>query len=163
QREPGMRSSLWKNVFLLVIGAAIVWRSFYVLPQTESAIVTLFGRPSPAIQDPGLHLKWPFESLLRFDKRIQVYNPRPSEFLSRDKKNLVIDSSVLWRINAPNRYLQSVGEAVVAELRLHDIVWGALNAEIGKVELSDLVSVDAGKVRTPEMLQRVHDSANSVV
>jgi len=132
----------WKRAALILAATVVVWSSFYVLPETETAIVTLFGKPMRTIQSAGMHFKWPVESLSRFEKRLLIYNPRPSEFLTRDKKNLVLDSSVLWRIGDPNRFLQSVGEIVSAEMRLHDIVWAALAAEIGTVELSHLVSVE---------------------
>ena len=49
--------------------------------------MTQFGRPIRTVTDAGLHLKWPFQSALYFDRRLRVYNPRPSEFLTRDKKN----------------------------------------------------------------------------
>ena len=95
--------------------------------------------------EPGLHFKWPVESLLRFEKRLMVYNPRPSEFLTGDKKNLVVESDVVWKISDPKRFLQTVGDIVTAEMRLHDIVWAALAAELGNVELSGLVSAEPGR------------------
>jgi membrane protease subunit HflC len=141
---------------------AVFWNSFYVVPETQTAIVTLFGKPTRTIKEAGLFFKWPVEGLLRFEKRLMVYNPRPSEFLARDKKNLVIDSAVLWRIVDPNRYLQTIGDMVVAEMRLHDIVWAALAAEIGKVELSDLVSIEPGRVRSAAVMKKVLEAARPV-
>jgi len=152
----------WTRAAILVILAVMAWNSFYVVPETEMAIVTLFGRYIRTDSDAGLHFKWPVQSLLRFEKRILVYNPRPSEFLARDKKNLVIDSAVLWRIEDPRLYFLKLGDTVSAEMRLHDIVWASLAAEIGKVELSDLVSAEPDQVKAPEMMGRVKEAARVV-
>ena len=153
----------WKRTALIAAAAAVVWSSFYVVPETEAAIVTLFGRPVRAIKDDaGLHFKWPIEGLLRFERRVMVYSPRPSEFLTKDKKNLVCDSDVLWRIDAPEQFLKTVGDVVTAEMRLHDIVWAALAAEIGKVELSDLVSDRPEPVKTGQVMEEVASAARKV-
>lgn len=156
-------SSLWNKPWMqaggILLAALFGWNSFFVVPETETAIVTLFGKPTRTIREAGLWFKWPIQELLRFEKRLLVYNPRPSEFLTRDKKNLVLDSSVLWRIVDPNRFLETVGDSVSAEMRLHDIVWGALAAEVGKVELSDLVAVEPGPVKTAQVMESVSETA----
>ena len=145
----------WKRAALVLIAVLIVWNSFYVMPETETGIVTLFGKPVRTVLHAGLYLKWPIQRLLRFEKRLLVYNPRPSEFLTRDKKNLVLDSDVIWRISDPNRFLQTVGDVVTAEMRLHDIVWAALAAELGNLKLEDLVSVEPSRIKTAEVTQAV--------
>lgn len=152
----------WKRIAIFAIVVVVLWNSYYVVPETETAIVTLFGRPTRTVLDAGLYFKWPVQGLQRFEKRLIVYNPRPSEFLARDKKNLVIDCAVLWRIRDPKLYLQTLGDLVLAEMRLHDIVWAALAAEIGKVELSDLVSTDPGRVKSPALMQSVAEAARAV-
>ena len=95
--------------------------------------------------DPGLHPKWAFQTATFFDRRLRIYSPRPSEFLTRDKKNIVVDSYVAWRIHDPNRFVQSVGDPVAAEMRLHDIVWSGLSAALGEHDLDSLVTPDAAK------------------
>lgn len=152
-------SELWNKTWVrrsaAILAALLLWNSFYVLPETEAAIVTLFGKPVRTVLQAGLYLKLPIQSLLRFDRRVAVYNPQPSEFLTGDKKNLVLDCDVLWRIADPNRFFQTVGDTVTAEMRLHDVIWAVLAAEIGKVELSDLISVEPGRVKTESVLKRV--------
>jgi modulator of FtsH protease HflC len=152
----------WKRVAWIALAAAAVWSSYYIVPETETAIVTLFGRPTRTVLEAGLYFKWPVQGLQRFEKRLMVYNPRPSEFLAKDKKNLVIDSAVLWRIVDPGLYLKALGDPVLAEMRLHDIVWAALAAEVGKVELSDLVSIEPGRVKAPALMQRVQQAADAI-
>jgi membrane protease subunit HflC len=123
--------------------------------ETEFALVIQFGRPVRTTANAGLHVKWPFQSILWFDKRLRIYNPRPSEFLTRDKKNLVIDNYVAWRIDDPNRFVQSVGETAAAEMRLHDIIWSGLSAVLGRQDLDSLVSTSADKVQATTMLDQL--------
>ena len=75
------------------------------MKETEFVLVTQFGRPLYAIAGAGLHAKWAFQSATYFDRRLRIYNPRPSEFLTRDKKNIVVDSYVAWKIQDPTRFL----------------------------------------------------------
>src|SRR6266436_4238260 len=138
------RNPWYLRLGLLTVLVAIVWASTYTVSETDLVIVTLFGRPTRSIADAGLHAKWPFESILRFDRRLMVYDPGSSEFLTKDKKNLVLGSAVCWRITDPTRFVQTVGDATGAEMRLHDLVWATLAADIGRVDLSDLLSVEPG-------------------
>src|SRR5437899_3347394 len=101
----------------------LLYLTFFSVRETEFVLLTQFGRPVDTVTNAGLHVKWPWWSTTYFDKRLRVYNPRPSEFLTRDKKNLVIDSYVVWKIQDPIHFVQTVGDAVAAEMRLHDIIW----------------------------------------
>jgi membrane protease subunit HflC len=144
---------------LLAVAVAIVWASTFTVSETDLVMVTLFGRPTRSIADAGLHAKWPLESILRFDRRLMVYDPGSSEFLTKDKKNLVLGSAVCWRITDPTRFLQTVGDATGAEMRLHDLVWATLAADIGRLDLSDLLSVEPGRARVQALGDQVRTSA----
>src|SRR4030095_1808147 len=84
---------------------------------------------------------------------VRIYNPRPSEFLTKDKKNLVIENYVCWRIQNPERFVQTVGDRTAAEMRVHDIVWSGLAAALGTLELESLVSADPHRVRGDELME----------
>jgi modulator of FtsH protease HflC len=142
-----------RNVVLVGSAIVLTWLSVFIVPETEFAIVTEFGRPVRTIADAGLHVRWPYQGLLRFDRRLRIYNPRPSEFLTRDKKNLVIENYVCWRIQNPERFVQTVGDRTAAEMRLHDIVWSGLAAALGNLELDSLVSADPHRVRGDELME----------
>jgi membrane protease subunit HflC len=129
------------------------WLSVFTLPETEFAIVTQFGRPVRTIADAGLHAKPPYQSVLRFDRRLRIYNPRPSEFLTKDKKNLVIENYVCWRIQNPERFVQTIGDSTAAEMRLHDVVWSGLAAALGNFEMESLVSADPQRVRGDQLME----------
>src|SRR5215471_9338404 len=128
---------------IIAIGVLVLgYRTFLTVKETEFVLVTQFGRPLYTIGNAGLHVKSPLQSAIYFDRRLRIYNPRPSEFLTRDKKNIVVDTYVAWKIQNPDRFLQSVGDPVAAEMRLHDIV--SLVSTSGKVESSDLMDRLAG-------------------
>ena len=139
---------------LAAAGLILAYRVLLTVKEAEFVLVTQFGRPLYTIGQAGLHVKWPFQSATYFDRRLRVYNPRPSEFLTRDKKNIVVDTYVAWRIQDPDRFLQSVGDPVAAEMRLHDIVWSGLSAVLGGHDLESLVS-PSGKVESSDLMDRL--------
>jgi membrane protease subunit HflC len=130
------------------------YRTFFTVAETQFALVTQFGRPLYTVGGAGLHVKWAFQSETYFDRRLRVYNPRPSEFLTRDKKNIVVDSYVAWKIQDPDRFLQTVGDPLAAEMRLHDIVWSGLSAVLGSHDLDSLVAA-AGKGESSGLMDRL--------
>jgi modulator of FtsH protease HflC len=140
---------------LALVALTLLYRTAFTIDETQFAIVTHFGKPVRTITTAGLKLKWPWQSLLSFEKRLMVYNPRPSEFLTRDKKNIVVDSYVAWRVADPNRFLQTVNDLTGAEMRLHDTVWAAAAAALGNTDLSALVSVRPEDVKVQDVMRQV--------
>jgi modulator of FtsH protease HflC len=141
----------------IAIAAAVVivcYLSFFTVSETEFVLVTQFGRPIRTVTNAGLHVKWPYQSATYFDRRLRIYNPRPSEFLTRDKKNIVVDTYVAWKIQDPDRFVQAVGDAPAAEMRLHDVVWSGLSAALGTHDLESLVS-STEKVQTSDLLDQL--------
>jgi membrane protease subunit HflC len=135
----------------------LIYLTFFSVRETDFVLVTQFGRPVRTITDAGLHMKWFFQTNLFFDKRLRIYNPRPSEFLTQDKKNVVIENYVAWRIQNPERFVQTVGDPTAAEMRLHDIIWSGLSAALGTHDLESIVSVEADKIKAGEMLDKLTD------
>jgi membrane protease subunit HflC len=133
----------------------LVWLIFFPVRETEFVLITQFGKPLYTVADAGLHMKWPFQTASYFDRRLRIYNPRPSEFLTRDKKNVVIESYVAWRIQDPKRFVETVSDPVGAEMRLHDIVWSGLSAALGTHDLESIVSTNRQATQADEMLDRL--------
>ncbi|MCY3965656.1 MAG: protease modulator HflC [Acidobacteria bacterium] len=161
EHSPRRRASWWRAGLVALAIVALV-RSVFVVPETESAIVTRFGKPVRTIEEPGLRLKWPIDRRLRFDNRVLLYDPAPAEFLTQDKKNLVVDTAVVWRIADPARFLETIGDRSGAEMRLHDVVWAGLAAALGRTELSQLVSTEPKKLRIEKVSAEVRESAVAV-
>lgn len=143
------------------VALGLLYRTVFTLDETQFAVVTQFGKPVRTLTTAGLKLKWPWQSLLNFEKRLLVYNPRPSEFLTRDKKNIVVDSYVAWRIAEPNRFLQTVNDLTGAEMRLHDTVWAAAAAALGNTDLSALVSTKPEEVKVQDVLRQVTEQSRA--
>jgi len=133
----------------------LIYLTFFAVRETDFVLVTQFGRPVRTITTAGLHMKWFFQNNLYFDKRLRIYNPRPSEFLTQDKKNIVIENYVAWRIQNPERFVQTVGDPTAAEMRLHDIIWSGLSAALGNHDLESIVSTSADKIKAAGMLDKL--------
>ena len=144
-----------------VVVLLLLYASFLTVRETEFVLVTAFGRPVRTITEAGPHVKWPHESATYFDRRLRVYNPTPSEFLTRDKKNLVLESYVLWRIAEPQTFVETVGNPEAAEMRLHDIVWAGLAASMARHDLDALISSDPEQVRAESMLDTLAEQTGA--
>ena len=138
-----------------VIAIVFLWTTFFSVRETEFVLITQFGRPVRTILEAGLHAKWFFQTSIFFDRRLRVYNPRPSEFLTRDKKNIVIENYVAWKIQDPQRFVQTVGDPIAAEMRLHDIIWSGLSAALGTHDLDSIVSATPDKIQAAHMLDNL--------
>jgi len=145
----------WLIGLAVVLVGIALWRSVLLVDETELVIVTQFGRPVTTLTEAGLHFKLPYQSALRIDRRLQVYNPRPSEFLAAEKKNVDLDVFVCWRVQDAQHFLETVNDLKGAESRIHDIVWSELAAEVGRNPLEALVSVDSKSHRLGELVAGV--------
>jgi len=140
---------------IVVLAALAAWRSVVFVDETEFVIVTQFGRPVATHTEAGGELIWPWQSTIRIDKRLQIYDPKPSEFLAKQKKNVDLDVFVCWRVADPQQFVESVTDVVGAGSRLHDIVMAELAAEVGRSPREALVSTDPGTHRLDEIIAGV--------
>jgi len=147
----------------IIVSLLLVYLSVFTMAETEFVLVTQFGRPVAQYDSAGLKLKWPFQSITRIDKRLHLYNPRPSEYLTRDKKNLLVENYVCWQVEDPLLFLRTVGDNSSAEMRLHDIVWSLASAELGRTALSDLISTDTEHVQVGSIMRTVTEQCRMIV
>jgi len=141
---------------VVVLAAVAAWRCLLFVDETQFVIVTQFGRPVRTIDEAGLWWKLPYQSWLGIDRRLQIYsNPRPAEFLAAEKKNVNLDVFVCWRVEEPQRFVETVGDTMAAEARIHDIVWSELAAEVGRSPMDALVSVDPAAHRLDQIAEGV--------
>jgi len=151
----------WRTILAIAALVLLGWRTLFTVDETQHAIVTQFGEPVRQIVDsPGLHAKLPHQSIVRFDNRLLLYDPAASEFLTMDKKNVLIDTFVAWRISDPHQFLQAVINIAGAELRLHDIVWAELAATLGEYSLDALVASDT-PVQTEQIMSAVRENCSA--
>jgi membrane protease subunit HflC len=133
-----LKPALFVLLFFSVIAAL---RSVVIVDQTESVLITAFGRPVRLIEQPGLSFKWPHESVRSFDRRLQLDRPPPREMLTKDKKNLDVAWYASWRIADVETFLRTARTLDDASARLEDIAASVLAAELGSRELGALVGV----------------------
>jgi len=128
-------------LFVIIILFSIT-KPWFVLDETEQGVILQFGRPVAVVKESGFHLKlpYPLQVIYVFEKRILDYDSPPEEVITEDKKTLVIDNYVRWRIVDPLLFLQTVVSESGAMVRIDDIVYSELRAEIGRIPLFDLVS-----------------------
>lgn len=137
------------------LAAALLGGSMYTVDAREVAVVTFFGKPIETVMEPGLQLRlpWPLHQVVRFDKRAQLLSVEPAEVLTRDKKNLVVEAFLLWRVSDPERFLEAVGTPEVAETQLSDLVVSRIAATLGNREFTDLMTTEGSGVdMLPETL-----------
>ena len=127
-------------IFTLII--LFVLSTIIVVDETEQIVILQFGKPVQTITDPGLNFKFPapIQVSNSFDKRLLEYDVPPEEVLSRDKKSLIIDNYVRWRIVDPLLFLQTVRAIPTAKTRLDDIVYSELRQELGNHDMHEIIT-----------------------
>jgi membrane protease subunit HflC len=127
-------------IFSLVI--LFVLSTIIVVDETEQVVILQFGKPVKIIKEPGLNFKLPapIQVLNSFEKRLLEYDVPPEEILSRDKKSLIVDNYVRWRIVDPLLFLQTVRAIPTAKTRLDDIVYSELRQELGNHDMHEIIT-----------------------
>lgn len=138
------------GVFIAVFALLVLVNlSAYTVDQREYAVVFRLGEIVDVKKQPGLFFKMPFvENVRFFDNRIVTLNwDEPDRFITSEKKNVLVDSFVKWRIIDPAKYYVSVrGDEVQAERRLSQTVNDGLRAEFGKRTIHDVVSGERAQI-----------------
>ena len=135
-----MRFLRWVIIILIAAGI-LASQIFFIVDETQQAIVLQFGDPIRTIRNPGLFTKLPFiQNLTYFEKRVLSSDAPPQEYLTTDKKRLVVDHVTRWRIDDPLLFFQAVGTEAGARARLDDIVFSELREELAKVDFVEVIS-----------------------
>ncbi len=139
------------SVVLLTLFASLVMLSLsaFTVDEREYAIVFRLGELISVKKEPGLYFKMPLvENVRYFDKRIMTLNwEEPDRFITSEKKNVLVDSFVKWKIIDPAKYYVSVkGDEAQAERRLSQTVNDGLRAEFGKRTIHDVVSGERSEI-----------------
>jgi membrane protease subunit HflC len=145
-----MRGLLIGIVVVLGLGVFIGLQSIYVIDETQQALVLQFGAPvGDAKLTAGLQMKVPFvQRVLLFEKRILSSDAPPQEYLTTDKKRLVVDHVTRWRISDPLIYFQAVATESGARARLDDIVFSEMRKELASVDFVDIISLQREDIMT---------------
>jgi membrane protease subunit HflC len=150
---------------VVLIAVSILLSTLFVVDQRQYAIVFALGEVKQVISEPGLHFKLPppFQNVLFLDKRILTLDtPEADRFITAEKKNILIDAYVKWRIVEPKLYFVSFGgDERRANDRMNQIVKAALNDEITKRTVREVISGERGKVMEA-IRKKVVDESNQI-
>ena len=154
-----MSSSKMMVLSLIAILFMLSLSCVFTVKETERALMLRFGKVVTDKFEPGLHFKVPFyHTIKKFDKRIQTLDAKPEHFLTSEKKNLIVDSFIKWRIiNVVDYYITVAGRSDIAGRRLGELIADGLRNKFGKRTIQEVVSGDRAEIMdsiTAEATQR---------
>lgn len=159
--------SVLLRIFTIVFTAAVLLISTltFQVQQYENAVLIFLGKPVRVIKEPGLYFRypWPLSSVERLDKRLDVFEIRTSETLTRDKRNVVLPFFVAWRIEEPQRYLESIGSTENARNQIDNLITNAKNVVIGRYDFNQLISSNPEKVKLEEIQNSILEEVGGVI
>ncbi len=137
---------------ILALGAA----SLYTVDARELVVVLSFGAPVRTVSDAGLHVRWPWpvNEVVRLDRRARVLTVSPSELLTKDKKNLVVEAFAVWQVSEPQKFIEAFRKPgseglrweellESAAIRLSDLVTSRIASALGHKEFNEFLSVES--------------------
>jgi len=129
---------------LVLLGLTTV----FIVDETEQVVILAFGKPVRTITEPGINMKvpFPFQEKIKFDDRLLEYDSPPEEILSKDKKTLIVDNYVRWRIVDALQFLKTVQAIPTALSRMDDIVYSELRRELGTHDMVEIITENREKL-----------------
>ena len=129
----------WR-IILLGLVVILLGSATYVVPEWQQAIVIQLGQPVRTVREPGLYWKVPFvQSVTFFDKRVMAADTGSAEYLTLDKKRLLIDHISRWEIGGPLQFYRTVRDERGAMARLDDIITARLRQEVAKETFKEII------------------------
>ncbi len=128
-------------IVVLLAAGAVVYSALFTIDETKQAIVIQFGEFVRTIREPGLKWKVPFiQKVTRYEKRLLRYDAAPAEFLTRDKKALVVDIYARYRIVDPLKFFQTLRDSSRAHARLDNIISSSLREAVASHDQADIIT-----------------------
>ncbi len=123
---------------LLLVG----FSSIFIVDETNQVVILQLGKPVKTVTKPGINVKlpFPFQEKITFDDRLLEYDSPPEEILSKDKKTLIVDNYVRWKIVDPLQFLKTVQAIPTAKSRMDDIVYSELRRELGTHDMVEIIT-----------------------
>ncbi|AWB68507.1 protease modulator HflC [Saccharobesus litoralis] len=154
------------SLVLIAIFAFFVYTSVFVINEGTRGIVIQFGKVkrdvdnSTVVHEPGIHFKWPFIETVRIlDARVQTMDDEADRFVTSEKKDLIVDSYVKWRIESfETFYLKTGGDTMRAEALLKKKINNGLRSEFGSRTIAEIVSGERDELMQ-EALKETAESA----
>ncbi len=135
-----------KKSFVILIGlvlflTVLAYNSLFFVEQRIQALILQFGEPIRVIKEPGLNFKIPLaQNIIKFDKRILLFDNNAEEIIAADKKRLIVDAFVRYKIVDPLKFYQTVRFEAALSNRLGSVLNNSLRAVLGRVPLESVIS-----------------------
>lgn len=144
---------------ILPIIALVGFSSIFIVDETEQVVILQLGKPVKTVTKPGLNFKLPFpiQEKITFDDRLLEYDSPPEEILSKDKKSLIVDNYVRWKIVDPLQFLKTVQAIPTAKSRMDDIVYSELRRELGTHDMVEIITENREEIM--DVITRESNSA----
>jgi membrane protease subunit HflC len=157
-----MKKTLFIGLPIIVV-LALAYFSTFTVNESESVVITEFGRPVRVVHQAGLHLKLPgfLQKVDRFDLRVDSYETQPIQLLLGDKNPIIISFYIAWAVEQPLLFFQSVGYSQNAVQKLSDMVTSQLGIILGDYTLNNVINVDPEQIKLDEIEKRLRDNSNS--
>ena len=135
-------------LILCLLLLVVALNSFYTVEENQFACIVRFSEIIGTTDTAGLHFKLPFvDNISYFSKATQFYDIPPSEVLTSDKQNMTADCYVLWRIEDPKKFYQTLGSTGAAEQRLNATTYNELKTVMGTLAQADIINMADGAER----------------
>jgi membrane protease subunit HflC len=149
-------------IILLAAAALVAMTSMFTVPQQELAIRTQFGAIIGGSYAPGLHFKFPWDQVVKFERRIMSQTFQGETFLTNDNRGLIVDFYIKWRVLDPSKYFQATGgREQNASERISEIVKDGIKSVVAQRPLEEIISSERAAV-TGEMLKQANDNADGL-
>jgi membrane protease subunit HflC len=146
-------------LFVLAVALVLTGLSLFTVGETELAICAEFGAITGSHYAPGLHAKWPWDVVTKFDRRILTQSYNGETFLTNDNRGLIVDFYIKWRVRDPVQYFTATGgKPELAGERLADMVKDGIKGVVAQRTLQQIVSAERAAV-TSEMFGQASASA----
>lgn len=153
-----MKKTFLRIIILVVLAAALVVgaNSVFVIKENQYGLVREFGKIERVISEPGIYFKAPFiQEKDVVTKELLLYDIAKSDVITKDKKSMIVDSFVLWRVTDPKVFAQTLNTSSVnAEGRINVVVYNAIKNVISSMAQSDIIAA-RGQELTDYIMQNV--------
>jgi membrane protease subunit HflC len=161
ERVGAVRSLVFRVVLSgLITGVLLAYGCSFTVSEGNNAIVTRFGRPVREIREAGFYWRypWPIEQFHLIDARLRYFNSPFTATFTRDRKNVVLMTYVVWRVADPLLFFQSLGTFEAAEQKLDGMIAAGKNFHMGNYDLTALVSTDRSMIEAEKIEAAILES-----
>lgn len=154
------------TIFIVLIIAVLgLYLVSFQVRQTESALVTTFGKPTRQLTEPGWYFKWPtpVERIYKFDSRMRVFEADIGETTTKGAVPIIVNTYIVWKIAEPLEFFNAVGTIREAESKLLSQISDTQNKIIGRHSFSEFVNSDPTKIKFEDIQSEMLADISGVV